>query len=57
MLEEKQYEGCWECDDFKDCELLDYLKRIHSIEHNLEMIREFGINNWADKRGKHYKWL
>ncbi len=56
-VKEKKYEGCWECDDFKDCELLDYLKGIHSIEHNLEMIREFGINNWADKREKHYKWL
>lgn len=56
-VKEKQYEGCWECDDFKECELLDYLKEIHSIEHNLEMINEYGIDNWADKREKHYKWL
>ena len=56
-VKEKGYEGCWKCDDFKECELLDNLKDIHSIEHNLEMIKENGIVNWADKRGKHYNWL
>lgn len=56
-VKEKQYEGCWECDNFKDCKLLDHLKRIHPIEHNLEMIREYGVDNWADKRGTHYNWI
>jgi hypothetical protein len=56
-FQEKQYAGCWECADFKECELLDYLKGIHAIEHNLEMIKKYGVDNWADKRGKHYKWL
>lgn len=56
-VKEKQYEGCWECDDFNECELLDYLKGIHPIEHNLKMIKEYGVENWADKRGKHYNWL
>lgn len=54
---EKEYEGCWQCVDFKECELLDYLKGIHSIEHNLEMIKKYGVDNWADKRDKHYNWL
>jgi len=53
-VKEKQYEGCWECNDFKDCELLEYLKKIHPIEHNLEMIRKYGVNDWSEKRGKHY---
>ncbi|MGF7117523.1 DUF3795 domain-containing protein [Methanobacterium oryzae] len=56
-VKEKNFQGCWECKEFKECELLDYLKGIHSIEHNLEMIRKYGVNNWADKRGKHYNWL
>lgn len=56
-VKEKGYNGCWECNDFKHCKLLDYLKGVHSIEHNLEMIRKYGINNWIDKRGKHYNWL
>lgn len=56
-VKEKNYEGCWECKEFKECELLDYLKGIHSIEHNLEMIKEHGVEHWADKREKHYNWL
>ena len=54
---DKQIEGCWDCKDFKRCELI--LK--HSTFHpdlltNLEVIKENGIENWLDKRGKHYKW-
>lgn len=56
-VKEKNFEGCWECNEFKECDLLDYLKRIHPIEHNLKMIKEYGVDNWADKRGKHYNWL
>lgn len=54
---EKQLAGCWECDDFRKCELLDHLKGIHSIDHNLEMIKKYGVDDWVDKRGKHYRWL
>jgi hypothetical protein len=34
------------------------LKRFHgkTIEHNHQMILEHGIENWADKRAKHYPW-
>ncbi len=32
------------------CELIDYLKGIHFIEHYLEIIKEYGVDNWADKR-------
>lgn len=56
-VKKKNFEGCWECEEFKNCELLDYLKGIHSIEQNLEMIKEYGIDNWVGKRGKHYNWL
>lgn len=56
-VKKKNYEGCWECNEFKDCKLLEGLKEIHSVEHNLNMIRKYGVNYWADKREKHYKWL
>ncbi len=56
-VKNNQYEGCWECNDFKNCELLEYLKKIHPIEYNLEMIKKYGIDNWDDKKGKHYIWL
>ena len=52
-----KYDGCWECDDSKTCELLEYLKKIHPIEYNLQMIKKYGVENWALKRGMHYKWL
>lgn len=56
-VKDKKYEGCWECPDFKECKVLLDLKKIHSIEHNLEMIKNYGVDNWSDKRGKHYSWL
>jgi hypothetical protein len=53
----KGYEGCWECADLHGCELLRPLKDIHpSLGHNLEMIREHGVDDWSGWRGKHYKW-
>jgi hypothetical protein len=53
----RAYEGCWECADHPSCGLLRPLKAIHpSLEHNLEMVREHGIDGWSGWRGKHYKW-
>ncbi len=55
----KGYEGCWKCAQHHTCELLEPLKKYHekTIDHNLEMIKEYGLDNWSDKRGKHYTWL
>lgn len=57
-VQNKRYEGCWECDTSDTCDLLLPLKRCHggTIDHNLEMIRRYGPDNWSDKRGKHYIW-
>ncbi|MBN2039715.1 MAG: DUF3795 domain-containing protein [Spirochaetes bacterium] len=53
----KQINGCWECAENRDCSRLIYLKDFHpGLRHNLEMIREHGIDNWIEKRGKHYPW-
>lgn len=58
-VQQKRYDGCWECDRYKTCELLKPLKKYHgkTIEHNLELIKKNGPDNWSDKRGKHYTWL
>lgn len=54
---EKGREGCWQCTAANSCELLRPLKEAHpSLGHNLEMIREHGIDGWSAWRGKHYKW-
>lgn len=53
----KGYEGCWECSEFKDCKLLFPIKKVHPLlNHNLEIIKNQGIDNWTAKRGKHYSW-
>ena len=53
----KKYEGCWECSEFKDCNLLFPIKKVHPLlNHNLEIIKTQGIDNWTAKRGKHYSW-
>ena len=54
---DREYEGCWECDDFRGCERLESLKDVHpGLEHNLETIKKYGVENWSDRRGKHYRW-
>ena len=53
----KNYEGCWDCADFKTCELLLPIKNVHVLlDDNLELIKNVGVENWASKRGKHYFW-
>jgi hypothetical protein len=54
---EKGLTGCWECTAYKTCEKLAWHKEFHpGMEHNLDMIRQYGIENWLDKKGKHYRW-
>jgi len=51
------YAGCWECGTFEACELLAPLRANHEdLNHNLTMIREHGVDAWAPKRGRHYRW-
>ncbi len=53
----KNYAGCWECAAVRECGLLAPLKANHEdLEHNLTMIREHGLDEWAPKRGRHYRW-
>ena len=42
---EKSIEGCWDCDDFADCETLAWLNPVHSGAnvHNIERIRRIGL--------------
>ena len=49
--------GCWECQQYKTCELLDPLKRFHpNLEYHLDLIRQEGIDAWSAKRKGHYSW-
>jgi hypothetical protein len=55
---EKEIKGCWECSYFETCELLEPLSDYHGAtpKNNLRLIKKYGIENWADKRGRHYIW-
>jgi hypothetical protein len=49
--------GCWECRQYRTCELLDPLKRFHpNLEYHLDLIRQEGIDAWSAKRKGHYSW-
>ena len=49
--------GCWECADFEECEYLaPNAYHGDTMRFNLRLIKKYGVDNWADKRGKHYLW-
>jgi hypothetical protein len=52
------YEGCWECAERMSCRLLEHLRSFHgeTIDSNLDNIKKYGTDDWADKRGRHYPW-
>ena len=53
----RQLLGCWECQQYRTCELLDPLKRFHpNLEYHLDLIRQEGIDAWSARRKGHYSW-
>ena len=57
-VRKKGIKGCWQCSGFEICELLEQLSAYHgdTPQNNLQLIKEYGVENWADKRGRHYVW-
>ncbi len=54
----KDLEGCWDCADYKTCQLLEPLKKFHpNLEYHLSLIKSEGVENWSSKRKCHYRWL
>jgi hypothetical protein len=43
-VQKKEIEGCWLCEDFKDCKKLDFLNSVHGDAHkkNLRTIKRKG---------------
>ena len=48
--------GCWECSDFRTCDILQPLRDFHgeAINHNLAIIKQYGPSGWSHKRAKPY---
>ena len=55
----KGLEGCWQCDEFEGCGKFEFLKPIcgDTPQQNLRKIKEYGLDGWAQYRGKYYAWL
>lgn len=55
----KKLQGCWECDELKDCGKFEFLKPVcgDAPQENLRKIKEHGLSKWAKHRGKYYAWL
>lgn len=56
--EDKNYEGCWECSEVKDCEKFDIVgPRCGDTPYkNLLKIKELGYDGWIEERGPYYIW-
>jgi hypothetical protein len=57
-INEKDLQGCWECEDFVSCEKLSFLKRNYgdTIDGNLEVIRNNGIKAVKSRGNAYYAW-
>jgi hypothetical protein len=51
----KGIEGCWECDDFKTCTKLDFLRPSHGDAHlkNLRILSRHGVDHFLEGK-KHW---
>ncbi|RPJ28159.1 MAG: DUF3795 domain-containing protein [Planctomycetaceae bacterium] len=55
---QKGLEGCWQCEGFETCGTLKVMSPCHgdTMQHNLQMIRQHGVERWSHTRGRHYVW-
>ena len=52
--QEKELEGCWECEEFETCDKFDFLKPVHEDAYlkNLRKIKKQGLDKFIE--GKQY---
>jgi hypothetical protein len=52
----KGIEGCWECDEFKTCTKLDFLRASHGDAHlkNLRILSRRGVDHFLDGKKNWY---
>ena len=54
---EKELDGCWDCDTYATCDMLIRLSNLHpAVMDNLAALKEHGIENWLEHKGKNYRW-
>ncbi len=54
----KNIDGCWECEEYNNCEHLEFLRRGygHVINENLSIIKEKGFDAVKSSGDKYYVW-
>ena len=54
--QKRGFEGCWECDEFKTCEKLDFLKPNHGDAHirNLRRSKKKGVDEFLKGKKEWY---
>lgn len=57
-INSKEYDGCWQCSEFENCDKLRFLKNGYGyvIEDNLKTIREQGYEAVKSRGNKYYAW-
>lgn len=57
-IKEKGFEGCWQCQKFKECDKLTFLKNSYGyvIEENFSIIKEKGLSEVMPPENKYYTW-
>jgi len=57
-IKSKGYVGCWECNEYKNCEKLSFLKHSYGsvIEENLTTVKESGTEAVKSRGDKYYMW-
>lgn len=57
-LKSKNYDGCWQCAEYENCDKLKFLKLSYGyvIEDNLKIIKENGVEAVKSRGNKYYEW-
>ena len=57
-VKSKTYDGCWQCDEFVNCNKLSFVKKNYGyiIEENLRIAREKGVKAVKSRGNTYYAW-
>lgn len=54
----KEFEGCWECEEYESCEHLEFLRKGYGyvIKENLSTIKDKGFDAVEPRGNQYYTW-
>jgi hypothetical protein len=57
-INENGFEGCWQCEEYENCEKLSFLRRNYgeTIDGNLRIIKNEGVEAVKSRGNKYYAW-